>query len=576
VTPPAREAPRNSKLTLGVLFTSALIALALAVVAIRASERQLEANRWFAHTHEVLASIARIGSSLTEVESGQRGFVVAGTDAYLAEYTSGVAHLGAELRRARALTADNPGQQVRLDRLENALARFLAAADQIVEARRTRGFDTAQRLMDSTGRMEQMGLMQGVLRELEQEEDGLLQARERTMRSDIREFWWSMIALIGALAITLPVFYVLIRRRQAQAKALHVELQQRLTGIIDSAMDAVITIDDEQRIVLFNGAAEALFGWPRAEALGASIALLIPNRFRGGHALHVERFGRTGVTARRMGTQRIVMGARRNGEEFPIEASISQVEQGGKRFYTVILRDVTDRVLAEDRLRESQEELHEIASSAQAAREQEKSRISRELHDELGQLLTALKMDLSSLRATLVEEAQLARVEAMEGLLATTVTATRRISSDLRPLVLDDLGLVPAAEWLVQHFKQRTGTVCRLTVEPPDLDLQDPQATAVYRILQESLTNVAKHAQARSVEVNIRRDNDGIRLTIHDDGRGFRPRDPRKPLSFGLVGLRERVYFLEGSVEIESEPGEGTTIRARIPSSARAGSRSVQ
>ena len=364
-------------------------------------------------------------------------------------------------------------------------------------------------------------------------------------------------------AINRELRHQMAERERAESEAL--DSKQRLAGIIDSAMDAIVTIDEEQHVVMFNAAAEALFGCPNAKALGAPLASFIPERFRASRAAHVKRFGETGITSRRMGAERIVMGLRANGEEFPIDASISQIEEKGRKFYTVILRDVTERARAEEALRESQEELHELASIAQEAREQEKRRIARELHDELGQALTGLKMDLAWLKRNPGHQGRLAKMDSMQALLDSTVASTRRIASEMRPLLLDDLGLVPAAEWLVQNFKQRTSIDCRLTVIPPDLDLQDPHATAIFRILQESLTNVARHAQATLVDVTIEQKSDEILLAIRDNGRGFQLKGPRKPMSHGLAGLRERAYFLGGNVSIESAPDKCTTIRTRIP-----------
>jgi two-component system, NarL family, sensor histidine kinase UhpB len=146
------------------------------------------------------------------------------------------------------------------------------------------------------------------------------------------------------------------------------------------------------------------------------------------------------------------------------------------------------------------------------------------------------------------------------------VASTRRIASELRPTMLDDLGLVPAVEWLVQSFRERTRIDGSLTVLPADLDLRDPHATAIYRIVQESLTNVAKHAKAAFVEVRIERDQDDIRVTVRDNGRGFAAEAQPKEGSFGLMGLRERAYFLGGKVDIESKPGQGTIVRVLIPS----------
>jgi len=348
--------------------------------------------------------------------------------------------------------------------------------------------------------------------------------------------------------------------------------EARLRGILDSAMDAIITVDSRQRVVLFNQAAEEVFGCPRDQAMGAPLAWFIPERFRHAHASLVRRFGETGASSRRMGAgQRIVMGLRRDGEEFPIDASISHIVEEGERFYTVILRDVTERVRNEEALRESREEIRNLALTASAVREQEKSRIARELHDELGQALTALKIDMGWLREHLVDASApvLAKLASMQVLLDGTVAAARRISSDLRPLMLDDLGLVAACEWLAHNFQQRTGTPCELVLGTGDLDLPDPYATAVFRVMQESLTNVAKHAEASQVEATLERTGDAVTLTVRDNGCGFDTAAPRKHGSYGMVGLRERAYLLGGEIRIESAPGAGTQMEMRIPLNER-------
>jgi len=153
----------------------------------------------------------------------------------------------------------------------------------------------------------------------------------------------------------------------------------------------------------------------------------------------------------------------------------------------------------------------------------------------------------------------------METMLDRMVAATRRIAADLRPLMLDDLGLVPAAQWLVENFKERHGIACEIDVAPADLELQDPQATAVFRIMQESLVNVARHARASRVDITLARANGEIRLRVADDGRGFDPSEARKANSFGLVGLRERVHLVAGQITIDSGIGRGTAVEVRIP-----------
>ncbi len=215
----------------------------------------------------------------------------------------------------------------------------------------------------------------------------------------------------------------------------------------------------------------------------------------------------------------------------------------------------------------SKDELREIASVGATAREQEKSRVARELHDELAQSLTMLRMDLGWIeaRGPAGDETIAGKLAAMRKLVDDSVAATRRIASDLRPLVLDDLGLVPAVESLTEKFEERHGIACALAVSPPGLELADPDATAVFRIVQESLANVARHAGASRVDVDLRVEGGAIRLRVSDDGRGFDTALPRKDGSFGLVGLRERVHLVDGRIEIDSAPGRGTRIDVRIP-----------
>ncbi len=377
----------------------------------------------------------------------------------------------------------------------------------------------------------------------------------------------SSAAVGAAVAVAaLGLVHRQITKRRAAEGALY-DVEARVAGMVESAMDAIITVDENQHVVLFNAAAESLFGCPRKQAIGAPLAWFIPERFRAEHERHIRRFGETGTSSRRMGGARIVTGLRRNGEEFPIDASISQITESGKKFYTVILRDVTERVRAEEALRRSQSELRELAYAMNSVREQEKRRIAQELHDELGQALTALKLDVAWLSERLPagDTAIAEKLNAMQAMIDGTVAATRRISSDLRPLILDDLGLVPAAEWLVQEFTQRTGIPCELVVRSPNLELKDPHATAIFRILQESLTNVARHAKAQRVEVALGRSDGTVTLNVRDNGRGFNLDDPRRPNAFGLMGLRERVSLLGGDVRIESQPGQGTVLHVQIP-----------
>ncbi|TDA48380.1 sensor histidine kinase [Burkholderia pyrrocinia] len=230
-------------------------------------------------------------------------------------------------------------------------------------------------------------------------------------------------------------------------------------------------------------------------------------------------------------------------------------------------REVEERVRAERALQASREELREIAAISATAREAEQRRIARELHDELAQTLAALKNDLEWLIDRVPQDdAPLARkIAAMHTMARGAVAATRRIASDLRPLMLDDLGVAAAMQWLVEDFRHRHGIACALHVEPPELQLDEPYATAVFRIAQEALANIARHAAASHADVDLVHRDDAIALTIRDDGAGFDPGAPRKSSSFGLVGLRERAYLVGGTLQITTTLGEGTTVEVEIP-----------
>jgi PAS domain S-box-containing protein len=473
------------------------------------------------------------------------------------------------------------------------------------------------------------------------------------------------------------------------------ETAARLNGIIQSTMDAIITVDGHQDIVIFNPAAEHMFGCHAADVIGTPLDQFIPPRDREQHHGHVEQFGATGVTTRRMGRAAEIVGLRADGSEFPIEASISQVAVGGQKLFTVILRDITARKQGEQALRdsaeryqrlvdlvpdaiwverenrvafangaclrllgaesvgqvvgrspldfihpefravaarrrqqlgagldanplmekrivrldggatdvemaeasfhdegsvailavlrditqrkrgerelhESREQLRQLSASLQAVREEEKARIARELHDELGQALTGLKMDLAQIADMLAPEQHelIQRTNAMKALIEGTVAAVRRLATELRPLMLDDLGLVSTIEWLGNDFSRRTGIALELEMPGPDFDVDAELSTALFRVLQESLTNVARHAQASHVRVALT-DADGvIRLEVHDDGKGIGAAAEGERKTFGLLGMRERAGMLGGELTVQSSPDAGTSVVMTIPRAA--------
>ena len=385
--------------------------------------------------------------------------------------------------------------------------------------------------------------------------------------------WLLGAVLIGDVAVVGLGIIVAVRqmqRTEERAELLADQSAAQLSAIVESAMDAIITVDSSQRIVLFNRAAEQVFRCPRDEALGGPLERFLPVRYRTAHPGHIEHFGQTGVTSRRMGDNTTLTAIRVDGgEEFPIEASISQTEVGGKHYYTVILRDITERKQAEDKLRYQQDELRELSAQVFEAREEEKALIARELHDELGQLLTAMKMDLSWLRERLpaLDPALGTKAQQMNEVLDQTVGSVRRIAADLRPLMLDDLGLADAAGWLVEDFARRSGIECRIDLPPAERleALGRDTSVTIYRVLQEALTNIARHSGARHAWAVLEAAKGTLMLEIEDDGRGITLAEMAKSRSLGVKGMRERVLYLGGELEVSRAPRGGTRVRARVP-----------
>ena len=222
---------------------------------------------------------------------------------------------------------------------------------------------------------------------------------------------------------------------------------------------------------------------------------------------------------------------------------------------------------ANARLEDSREHLRRLSSYLQAAREDERARIAREIHDDLGQTLSGLKMDAAWLRKQLEKSQPVLalKVRSMARLIDSTVQRVRRISTDLRPGILDDLGLLPAVEWQLQTFQTHSGLECTLETELDSVDLDPQSATALFRVFQETLSNVARHAQAKRVMVKLAARDGFLMLEVRDDGQGITEDEIARPKSFGLVGMRERIQLLGGELHLEGQPGHGTTVTARLP-----------
>ena len=389
-------------------------------------------------------------------------------------------------------------------------------------------------------------------------------------------------------------FYWTDISERKRAEAALRENQQRLEELVNSAMDAVITIDADQRIVLFNPAAERMFGCPANEALRSSIERFIPESFRSAHGRHVDQFGKTGTTTRRMGALGSVSGLRVNGEEFPIEASISQMVVGGHRLFTVILRDITDRKRAEaavleseqrlqhwneqleqrvaertQELIQSQERLRALATELNLAEQRERTRVANDLHDYLAQLLVLGRFTLARAKRIGLPSQAEKLIKESEDTLDKALTYCRTLMTELSPPILQQRGLSEGLIWLGEHMKRQDLEVTVKVENGDSVMLPEDRVVLLFQSVRELLINVAKHGAIKKAEVTMTH-RDGLLTIIVRDENGFDlTTAPARisPLSskFGLFSIRERMKALSGTFEITSSPRHGTTATLTLP-----------
>jgi len=239
----------------------------------------------------------------------------------------------------------------------------------------------------------------------------------------------------------------------------------------------------------------------------------------------------------------------------------------GKKIFFHMVADVTSRKKTEEQLLASQEELRSLSAYIESVRETERTKIAREVHDELGQILTAMHIDFVWLTKRLPSDhdAIQQKLASMRGLLDSAIQTVKRVALELRPGILDDLGLASAIEWQGQDFEKRTEIKFRFKVVGSKSPLDRDRTTAMFRIFQEALTNVARHANATSVTVTLKRGVRSLRLEIKDNGKGIQDKEVAGPTSFGLMGIKERVRALAGRVSIRGADGKGTMVVVSIP-----------
>lgn len=339
-------------------------------------------------------------------------------------------------------------------------------------------------------------------------------------------------------------------------------LMQHFDYLSKHANDIIMLADETGQIIEANDRAIEVYGYTREELLQRRI-----------HDFHPAQADRTRLDRqmrqlKELGELRFeTVNQRKDGTTFPVEVSARLIQVEGNRYLQAIIRDITARRQAEQELRTSRERLRELTAFLESVREEERARVAREVHDELGQILTALKLNIGWLNAKLDQQDHplAAKAAALCEIADNAIASARTVAANLRPKMLDDLGLAAAIEWQAEEFQKLTGIRCTVDIPDEDSAIDGSRASAVFRILQESLTNVARHTQATEVDIVLKVRRGMLLLRVRDNGKGFDPAATRARKSFGLLGMTERALMLKGRAKIRSTPGTGTEVSVLIP-----------
>jgi PAS domain S-box-containing protein len=351
-----------------------------------------------------------------------------------------------------------------------------------------------------------------------------------------------------------------ISERERAEEALRTS-EEGQRALFESAPDPIVVVDAEGRMERVNRQAEVMFGYQRSELIGQPVEMLIPERFRGQHER--QRAGYLGSPyLRPMGAGSQLYGRRKDGSEFPADITLSPLASKLSPLAIAVVRDVTERKRAEQALRQ-------LSVSLLQTQDEERRRIARELHDSTGQKLAALAMNLSLISKsaeTLDARARKALTESLE-LLNRSSRDIRTLSYLLHPPLLDERGLAAAVRWFADGFTQRSGVQVRLEVPPELQRLPEEVEMALFRIVQEGLTNTHRHSGSSTATIRLTADQNQVQLEMRDAGKGLpKPRNDGyvAPLGVGITGMRERVKQLGGQMKIESG-SRGTIVSVTLP-----------
>ena len=374
---------------------------------------------------------------------------------------------------------------------------------------------------------------------------------------------WMRFTVVG-MFIAFGVFSQRIVNARKRAEEAAKLANTELTQIFETAADAMRIVDKNFNVQRVNETFLALSGINRENAIGKKCYEIFHGPLCKTPACPLTRIlnneDRVECDSDKL---------RKDGTKIPCIVTATPFRGPGGELIGIVedFKNISDRKRTEEKLIASRKSLRDLASHLQVVRDEERGRIAREIHDEMGQALTVLKMDMHWLGQRLphATEVLIAKTMAMSTLIETTIQSVKKICSELRPQLLDDFGLSAAIEWQAEEFGNRTGLQFEIISDPEDIILDNAHSTAIFRIFQETLTNIARHANATRVQAILKETSGVIEMEIRDNGKGIKEEQVLNPQSFGLIGMRERAHFFGGDFKISGSRDKGTSVKVSIP-----------
>ena len=522
---------------------------------------------WVDHTRDVISNNQQLFSDIKVAESAERGYIITGDPSYLEPYQHSSDDIPRTINQLTQLTSDNPRQQQRIQKLGTRIADRMEVLAEAVRQRRESGFEAAAAVVIAgKGRVAMDQIREGSL-EIETEEASLLQQRLRIRQARLRS---GFIATLGASALALVALILApldvrraVRERNV-AQHGRAESESTTRALFDAAAQGILMVDREGRIVLANPAAGRMLGYSQNELIGQSIELLVPEALRGGHVAHRASYF-SDPQIRPMGLGLDLQARTNDGHTFDAEISLSYIESDQGTLAVAFLSDISRRKADEQAIRRQKEDLRNLAGRLMAAQDDERRRIARDLHDDLSQKLAYLAMDVGKLANKHSTSEVQADLRLLQRRAADAAETVRRISHQLHPSILDDLGLEAALEQYCEEFTERSGIRTYFSARDVPDSLPQGVASSIYHIFQESLRNVSKHSEAKEAYVTLECDGNLLHLTVRDEGVGLNPQRLQSASSIGIVGMKERAHLINGTVKIDSKSGEGTEVSVVVP-----------